>query len=778
MKRRFFLITLFLHLISSALSAQSFYFERRFDIPVNDSSGNFMKEPWFGGLNAVIMGEIDLNFDGRNDLVVYDQHAEKIFTFLNMGVGKNGLNDYRYAPEFEANFPKFPPNQNRLMWFQLVDFNGDSLPDLFMSDGLGRVAVYKNVSSDSTVKFELYIPRLREQLPNMLHMDLMFSPLAFPHFIDLDGDGDLDLLVFGGMGGTTLFYYKNRSVENFGRIDTFDFSLADDMWGCFREGSASNEIVLNTCDKKMEYNVPRAPYHAPKHGEGSTIFAIDLNNDGLFDLLLADGGYPGITALFNGGSPNEARIIHLDTTFPRQSTPVNLFNTPAVSAIDIDNCGVKELIFSPFNARPFSTESYASIWVYKNMSPSGDANFQLLSKHFLQEDMLDFGMGSFPTVVDIDGNGLWDIVVGNYGRIDSAWEVGGVWETRFVADLTLLRNIGTKTEPKFQVYPLNLTPPLRVAGAVPTFGDIDNDGHLDLLIGTECGKILHYRNQNPPNDFPPDFVLVNPNILQENIGTFLAPQLFDLNGDGFLDLVVGNRRTFWRDANDSQYFKGNIYYFQNAGAPKNPKFTLITDSLGRVDVINRERSNFGYSKPHFFRDTSGNTHLFCGNEDGKILHYTDIDGNLHGTFRRLDDVRFLLNDRVQPLCEGMFTAVAVADFNNDGILDMVVGNHRGGLTIFFGISEFPYTNIDRPVETHNYASLQIYPNPVQDLLFIQSDETERMQGHILDLQGRVVRSLRHIQNDEGIDVSGLPAGIYVLSITVRNQVFTQKFIKN
>jgi hypothetical protein len=34
---------------------------------------------------------------------------------------------------------------------------------------------------------------------------LIFSTLAFPHFVDVDGDGDLDLLVFGGMGGTSLF---------------------------------------------------------------------------------------------------------------------------------------------------------------------------------------------------------------------------------------------------------------------------------------------------------------------------------------------------------------------------------------------------------------------------------------------------------------------------------------------------------------------------------------------------------------------------------------------
>jgi hypothetical protein len=420
--------------------------------------------------------------------------------------------------------------------------------------------VYKNVSQNSTVKFELYMERLHYQLENMLYFPLIFSDLAFPHFVDVDGDGDLDLLVFGGMNGTTLFYYQNLSVERHGRTDTFDFILADEMWGCFREGDASNEIVLNTCDETSNSQFSILNSQFPKHGEGSTIFAIDLNNDGLYDLLLADGGYSNITALYNGGTRENARITRFDTAFPKKSIPVSLLNTPAVSAIDVDNCGVKELIFSPFNARDFSTESYASNWVYKNMSSSGKADYQLISQRFLQDEMLDFGMGAFPTIVDMDGNGLLDIVVGNYGTIDSIWEEYGVLQPRFVADLILLKNIGTPTEPKFQIYPLNLTPKLDFAGAVPTFGDIDNDGHLDLLIGTATGEIRHYRNQNPPGVFPSNFVLVDSNILRThnigNIGTFLAPQLFDFNGDGRLDLVVGNQRTLWRDEQNRPYSKG------------------------------------------------------------------------------------------------------------------------------------------------------------------------------------------------------------------------------
>ena len=799
----------------SILSAQSFYFEKRFDIPVNDSLGNRIKEPWFGGLNAVIIGEIDLNFDGKLDLVVYDQHAERIFTFLNMGPGKNGLNNYVYAPEFERYFPRIAPGlSNRIMWFQLVDFNGDGLPDLIMSNGLGGVRIYKNVSQKPNIRFELYIESLYAEIDLFppdppIFLPLSFSTLSRPHFVDVDGDGDLDMLVFGGMGGTSLYFYKNRSVENFGRTDTFDFVLADRMWGCFTEGNASNEIFLNTCtNDNQQSNSEHTLLQSaagyipimPLHGEGSTIFAFRFNSDTLYDLLLADGGYPTITALFNEGSRTNAIIADYDPAFPkntgpifpRENTPVRIFNTPTVSTIHLDTSGAKSLVFSPFTEREFSIESYASIWVY---SLSEDGNFHLITERFLQEDMLDFGMGSFPVFVDIDGNGLLDIVVGNHGVIDSSWHTfGDGWVSRFVADFIVLRNIGTKTEPAFQVYPLKLTPSLNIAGAVPTFGDIDNDGHLDLLIGTACGKILHYRNiyHDTAGVFPPHFELVNSNILEDvlwgndsvgrfsppDMGRFLAPQLFDFNGDGRLDLVVGSQITFWGVGFGNIRRKSSIVYFQNVGTLESPTFKLVTDSLGRVDVSG-ERFNEGYSTPHFFRDVNGNTHLFSGNREGKILHFTDIDGNLHGTFERMSDIRFLLNDRVETLCEGSFTAVAVADLNGDGILDMVVGNHRGGLTIFFGISGFPpSTNINRPpVETHNYASLQIHPNPVHDWLFIEFEKDYRMRGQILDLQGRIVRHLPIVQNKQGIDVSSLPTGVYILRIFAEDQIFTQKFVK-
>ena len=39
--------------------------------------------PWAGGLNAAHHNTMDLNDDGKDDLVIFDRTADKVITFLN-----------------------------------------------------------------------------------------------------------------------------------------------------------------------------------------------------------------------------------------------------------------------------------------------------------------------------------------------------------------------------------------------------------------------------------------------------------------------------------------------------------------------------------------------------------------------------------------------------------------------------------------------------------------------------------------------------------------------
>jgi hypothetical protein len=71
-------------------------------------------------------------------------------------------------------------------------------------------------------------------------------------------------------------------------------------------------------------------------------------------------------------------------------------------------------------------------------------------------------------------------------------------------------------------------------------------------------------------------------------------------------------------------------------------------------------------------------------------------------------------------------------------------------------------------------SIKLYPNPVQDLLTIQSDVATIESVTILDVNGRSIMS----SNSTFIDVSQLQSGVYLVNIKSGDGVLTKKFLKN
>lgn len=78
-------------------------------------------------------------------------------------------------------------------------------------------------------------------------------------------------------------------------------------------------------------------------------------------------------------------------------------------------------------------------------------------------------------------------------------------------------------------------------------------------------------------------------------------------------------------------------------------------------------------------------------------------------------------------------------------------------------------------------NVRIYPNPVTDLLNIESDHTS-LQGasvQVLDVSGRIVKEVR-LNNNSGIyqiDMSELVSGVYLVKTQASGHVLTEKIIK-
>ncbi|MEZ5149199.1 MAG: hypothetical protein R2759_19545 [Bacteroidales bacterium] len=129
-----------------------------------------------------------------------------------------------------------------------------------------------------------------------------------------------------------------------------------------------------------------------------------------------------------------------------------------------------------------------------------------------------------------------------------------------------------------------------------------------------------------------------------------------MNADGKVDLVIGEE-------------SGNINYYENTGSASNPQFTLITDSLGKVNVTNPNLSYSGYT-PCFFKDRNNKTELIVGSEEGKLFYFKNIDENLSGEFTENDSLYLLLNGEPLAISNGIRTGAAIAELDNDGFMNL------------------------------------------------------------------------------------------------------------
>ncbi|MEI6455997.1 MAG: T9SS type A sorting domain-containing protein [bacterium] len=702
-----------------------------------------MKYAWAGGMNSCQFCAVDLNLDGTMDLLVFDRHGNRTMTFINRGT-QNTI-DYIFAPEYADNLPAFSD------WVYTADYNCDGREDLFTYSN-GGIKVYRNVS-DTSLKFKLQVSMIRSFYYSG-YVGILVTPVDYPVIADIDGDGDLDILTFFGLG-SFVEYHKNLSMERFGNCDSLDYRLTDHCWGKFKESEGGNKITLNApCPFKEEGLLNPLP---DRH-TGSTMLAIDLNGDSVKDLVLGDVDYPNLISLINGGTRDTAFMISMDTTFPSSTYPVNLFSFPAASWIDVDNNGVNDMVISPFDPSYYISENYKSSWLYKNKGSDVSPLFEYAGDRFLQEEMLDFGSNSCPLLYDFNGDGLSDLFVGNYGFYDSSWYFQGVLHSTFTAKIAYYKNEGTPNSPMFRKITDDLAgiSALRLKAVFPTFGDLDADGKPEMIIGTADSTLVFFENNGYTGELPqfgpPQFDFQH---LRNSL--FNTPQLFDLNRDGLHDLVMGGKN-------------GKLTYFRNEGTPVSPVFQFITDSLGGVDVTNYNISYDGYSTPFFFDDPSGIAKMIVGSDEGKIHYFTGISDEPGAKFKESDSLFSLINSSTRNFADGWRSAGSLGHLSSGTLFDLITGNFSGGLKYFSGTIS---PGITEKV-SESPCPFKVFPNPADDFVTIeeqsavrspQSAVGSRQSGdekiEIMDMFGTILH-----QYPPGsritIPVADFPQGIYII----------------
>ncbi len=690
---------------------------------------------WAGGLDYVQISSFDFDFDGDQDLFVFDRSQNNIRVFTQEIIG--GVKKWVIVHDAYKKFPS-----DVIYRATMVDYDNDGRSDLF-TYGIGGLKVYRNIGDNvNGIQWQLFKSIINSDY-NGFTTNLYVASSDIPAIVDVDFDGDIDILTFH-QGGQHVEYHKNMSMEMYGIPDSLVFVLKNECWGQFSENVNNNSVLLN--DPNAPCNglgsVPSPEKSSSKHA-GSTLLALDYNNSGVMDLILGDVSYSNLILLINGGtSPNtDSPMISFDNSFPSNSLPADLFLFPAAFYLDVDFDGKKDLIVGA-NAKNVS-ENETSIMFYKNTGTNANPNFQFQTKSFLQNTMVEHGKGSIPVLHDFNNDGLKDLFVANLYRYKN--------NTQKESTIAWYKNTGTASAPVFTFIDhdfLNLSQKGFGLRLVPTFGDINGDGNEELIIGTEFGKLILF-DYNGSTFVNPQQNYADNNGNPISSGSFAFPQLFDLNNDGLLDLVIGNKT-------------GEITYYKNIGTSTAPSFKFITSNLGGIDVSTQ--SPDGYSAPHFFR-TNDTTYLFLGDFSGRFHYYNNIDDSLltGGNFNEFSNNFLDVNVEA-------YSSFFVDDIDNDGYLNLFIGQDLGGLT---QMEVDP--NSSSSITELNQLFATVYPNPSTNSITIQVETSAKISATIIDINGKQI--LTDVFSEKiQIDMSFFNKGVYFLQLISDDGISTTKKI--
>jgi hypothetical protein len=739
---------LFLYFLIFSLAVHAQLFVARDTINVIEN-GNTLKMPWANGINFSNVSNIDLNLDGKKDIVAFDRinafGVGRFRCFINTGIFLAGQTTYSANPELSYHFPQVTN------WAVCRDYNCDGKEDLFCSTSAG-ITVFKNTSTPGSLNFAL--------VKSLLYTDYQGTPAnlyantnAVPGIEDIDGDGDLDILTFSPQGSYVEFH-KNLSKENGWNCDSLKFQLASGCWGNIQESSCA--IALNqTCS-------PR-PAHVNKTGSennsmhaGSCLTCLDSDSDGDQDLVMGDVSCNIIQFAYNTGSPSYANITDTTRLYPNYPNKGNTLqaklNTyPCAYFLDVDGDNKKDLVATP-NTIP--SENTQSVWYYKNTSVTNTVNFQFVKKTLFQDEMIEVGESSYPVLFDYNADGKKDLLIGTYGYY--------VPLSGLQARLTLYENTGTLSQPSYSLISRDYAGLLSysLTCVMPTVGDIDGDGAVDILVANQTGQIHWLKNLAGPGAVCNFTFINNPFALAVSPPSLAAPaapapQLFDIDKDGKLDLMIGGKN-------------GKIWYYRNVGTVTSPSFSFITNSFGNVNVQTLPNlfGPDGYAAP-FFYDEAGSTKLLVGSLSGRINYYSvpSVTANCN-----------LISSSANGITEGSQSTVFFEDINNDNKRDLFVGNGSGGLSFFSSMG--PDVGI-KETTAEKTSLISLFPNPAKQTLNISVDkiEVETGQSSVTDILGKEICVKQMNSNIETIDISALQPGIYFVKITVSNHSQTVSSVK-
>lgn len=683
-------------LIFLLLASQAFS-QTVFELDQSKTLRNFGAEvpiPFSQGINSAQIQTIDLTNDGVEEWVIWDINARQLQVFEKEG------ESFSLRPELSYFFPADISG-----FLVLADYDQDGKKDLFTSTPLG-IKVYKNTSQGSQISWQIGQNFLKLDGANNIPVNNLDTPL----FQDVDGDGDLDMVIFNFAQGDFLEFFRNTSVERTGRPDIDGFAFPVDFWGGFVFCGCGEISFGLRCDgRPIDFRLDSGENNRIQHAGGHSILYEDFSGDGIADLVIGRDECSTLYYLENHGTESNPLFTEFSNELPFYGT------LPDFPIYHIGQFIKGELFVSLNTNEPSANFGIDFANSVVKVTPDGNP-----PSTFLQNQLFDLGENVRPL---FGGNQ-------NFGSL--LLTANSKKNGRIRSEVTRLNY----TEGDFQV--------------------IDTDLYGLSALNLLDIQLINYTSVNYNESNGNYFVLANGTQIENGIPSQVIYRIQDDGIEEFtlsgLTLRVGDQLSFFR-------FQGKD---QLLVASQNGRLRLLSVDFDSGSVAEEEVNFLGFQDNPANRNLSiaivakENPDLFFVDQSGRIFVIQDF---MNSEVR--EEVLVKIGDQNLPFRLGRNTWMTVVrqDFSEE--VDLILGTRGGGIVYLKSTEE------GSPNEGEFLVKL--FPNPTSGIFKVITNAAAK--ARLISSLGQILLDEITIPANREVEIQaqGLNPGLYYLQLETEDR---------